>query len=198
MCTKIFNEYSRHYSTIPSGSQTVLKTLTFLALYQIYGSVTHISPQVGESDKFLLVESGIPNTAQGIRNPTNDWNPETKFHRKRLESSTWNQESTAWNAESKTVLDSLMHGATVQQTWLVQCVVESRTDLCCNSPSPPSLLPMKKNWFKKQNIKAISFHFKKFLERFSLLCLRCEEKANYVMPCLHLCSWYIIYRFSQG
>ena len=38
-----------------------------------------------EGGKFLLVECGvlifkIPNTAQGIRNPTNYWNPESKFH----------------------------------------------------------------------------------------------------------------------
>ena len=33
--------------------------------------MTHISPQVGESDKFLLVESGIRNATQGIVNPTN-------------------------------------------------------------------------------------------------------------------------------
>ena len=31
---------------------------------------------------------GIRNTAQGIRNPTNDWNPESKFHLKNPESST--------------------------------------------------------------------------------------------------------------
>ena len=50
-----------------------------------YGSVMYISLQVGECDKFLLVESGIlglsriRNTAQRIRNPTNHWNPESKF-----------------------------------------------------------------------------------------------------------------------
>ena len=38
-----------------------------------------------ESRKVLLVESGIldfgfRNTAQGIRNPTKDWNLEFKFH----------------------------------------------------------------------------------------------------------------------
>ena len=38
-----------------------------------------------EGGKFLLVESGvlgfkIRNTAQGIQNPTNHWNPESKFH----------------------------------------------------------------------------------------------------------------------
>ena len=32
-----------------------------------YGRVMHISPQVGESDKFLLVESGIGNTAVRIQ-----------------------------------------------------------------------------------------------------------------------------------
>ena len=66
---------------------------------------------IPESDKFLLLKSGIlrigiRNTAHesgillkiGIQNPsfTNS-----------LESSTWNPESEAWNPESKTVLDSL-------------------------------------------------------------------------------------------
>ena len=50
---------------------------------------------------------GIRNRGRGIRNPTNDWNPESKFHLQRLESSTWNPESTARNPESKTVLDSI-------------------------------------------------------------------------------------------
>ena len=40
---------------------------------------------IQESWKFLLVESrtlgfGIRNTAQGIWNPANYWNPESKFH----------------------------------------------------------------------------------------------------------------------
>ena len=65
-----------------------------------------------ESGTFLLVESGIlgfeiQNTAQGIRNPTNDWNQEYSLHCQRLESSVWNLESAAWNPESKTYfLDS--------------------------------------------------------------------------------------------
>ena len=38
-----------------------------------------------ESGKFLLVKSGIlgtgiRNTAQGIRNPSYDWNPESQYH----------------------------------------------------------------------------------------------------------------------
>ena len=51
--------------------------------------------RIPESEKFLLVESGmgeilivesrilgfgIRNTAYGIQNPANDWNPESKFH----------------------------------------------------------------------------------------------------------------------
>ena len=39
---------------------------------------------------------GIRNTAQGIRNPTNDWNLESKFHWQRLKSSTWSPKSTEW------------------------------------------------------------------------------------------------------
>ena len=59
-----------------------------------------------ESMEFLFVESGIlgfgiRNTAQGIRNPANDWNPESKFHCLRI------FESSIWNPESKTVLVSL-------------------------------------------------------------------------------------------
>ena len=75
------------------------------------------SPQVRESGNILHVESGIlgfgtQNTAQRIRNPSSDWNPESKFHLQRLESSTWNTEFVALNLESKTVLDSLTCGET--------------------------------------------------------------------------------------
>ena len=61
--------------------------------------LTSIVPYKGiwipESGKILLMESGIleillveseilglgiRNTTQGIRNPTKDWNPESKFH----------------------------------------------------------------------------------------------------------------------
>ena len=46
----------------------------------------------------LLVESGVQGnfvcgvrkTVQGVRNPSNDWNPKCKFHYQRLEYSTWN------------------------------------------------------------------------------------------------------------
>ena len=52
---------------------------------------------------------GILNTAQGIRNPTNDRNPEFQVPRiKNLESSTWDSESKVWNPESKTLLISLI------------------------------------------------------------------------------------------
>ena len=37
---------------------------------------------------------GIRNIAQRIQNPTNEWNPESKFHWQRI----WNP--CAWNAES--------------------------------------------------------------------------------------------------
>ena len=38
----------------------------------------------------------IQNTALGIRNPTNDWHPESKFHWQTPGGSTWNPEYTAW------------------------------------------------------------------------------------------------------
>jgi len=68
--------------------------------------------RIRKSRKILLAETGIldfgiRNTAQGIQNPTSDWNLESHFHLQKLESSTWNSESTLWNPESRTVLDSL-------------------------------------------------------------------------------------------
>ena len=36
--------------------------------------------RIPKSGKIRLVDSGIRNTAQGIRNLTNDWNPESKFY----------------------------------------------------------------------------------------------------------------------
>ena len=50
---------------------------------QVLANITFIAPckgmRIPESVKFLLVESGIRKySAQGIRNPTKDWNPESK------------------------------------------------------------------------------------------------------------------------
>ena len=72
------------------------------------------NPESGIRDIFLVEAEnlglGIRNTAEGIRNFTNDWNPESKFHWHRIRNlgpGIWNLESMAWNPESKTVLDSL-------------------------------------------------------------------------------------------
>ena len=76
---------------------------------------------------FVLVESGILgfgiwHTAQGIRNPTNDSDSTTSFPglfplkkngalgTRLLVPLTKNPDSTVWNPESKTVLDSLIWG----------------------------------------------------------------------------------------
>ena len=63
--------------------------------------------QISESGKILPAASGIlgfgiQNAAQGIWKSTNDKYPESNFHWRRLESSTWNPESTGWSLESKT------------------------------------------------------------------------------------------------
>ena len=65
---------------------------------------------IQDSAKFMLLESGILdfrilNTAQGIRYPTNNWIRESKSHCQRARIYTWNPESKAWNAESRTVCE---------------------------------------------------------------------------------------------
>ena len=71
-------------------------------LLQVRSGIHHIF-----AVKYRILGFGIRNTTQGIRNPTNDWNPESKSHLKNQESRTRTLESTAWNPESKAVLDSL-------------------------------------------------------------------------------------------
>ena len=59
---------------------------------------------------------GIRNTAKGIRNPTNDWNPGIQVPlKKNPEFSTWNPKSRA----SKTVLDSLTLGDMLKEITLL-------------------------------------------------------------------------------
>ena len=93
-------------------SKDHLKSL--IKLLQLFYSI--IPPWKGiwilESRKFLRVEfevlgCGIRNKAEGIRNPTNDWNPESKFHWQRIRKTVpgiWNPRS---GVQSKIVLDSL-------------------------------------------------------------------------------------------
>ena len=72
------------------------------------------------SESIAHEAEGIRNTAQEIRNPTNDLFPDSKFHWWRLESNTLNTESTALNPEpgKQTVLDSLLMGRSVELwTW---------------------------------------------------------------------------------
>ena len=71
------------------------------------GSILHCVRDSGIQEN---IACGIRNTAQGIWNPTKEWNTESKFYWQRLQSSNWNPESMAWNPECKTVLDSLIWG----------------------------------------------------------------------------------------
>ena len=48
-------------------------------LLQVVSEIHHIF-----AVEFGILGFGIRNTAQGIRNPTNDWNPESKFHLKKI------------------------------------------------------------------------------------------------------------------
>ena len=55
---------------------------------------------------------GIRNKTQWIQNPSNDCNPESKFHWQRLKSNAWNPESTAWNLGPR-LSQILLHGAII-------------------------------------------------------------------------------------
>ena len=76
-----------------------------------------ILPHVREPD-FLLVESGIREHFAGLCNPEyRSTNPKPKFHWQRLESGTWNPESTAFNPEFRTVLEVPRWDETSISTW---------------------------------------------------------------------------------
>ena len=79
---------------------------------------------------------GIRNTAQGVRDPTNYWNPKFKFHRQKLESSTWNPKSTAWSPESRLSWISL-HGVILNTLKVLP--TSFRVALVCNFPALCSL-----------------------------------------------------------
>ena len=83
----------------------------------------------------FLVEShilgfGIRNTAQGIRNPTDNCNLDPSSTDKDWNPPPGNPESTKWNPESKTVLDSLAWGVYVRWLW-----IESSLETVCNGHS---------------------------------------------------------------
>ena len=79
------------------------------ALFKAFLDLTSCKRRIWflESGKFLLVESGIlgfriQNTVQEAGIALNRiWNPESKFHLQRLESSTWNPESGIRGVDSR-------------------------------------------------------------------------------------------------
>ena len=107
------------------------------------------------------------NTAQGIQNPTNDWNPESKFHLQRLESRTW--DSGIHNVESR-IQDSLGFPY-MGRTFASMCAQQNKYYLSktrsilsldpsqgflvlASTPPPPSplpALPQGKKWCRVNN-----------------------------------------------
>ena len=92
---KIF-EFIRHYEM----AKMSLNLESFLAGSSWSLHVREPGFQIREIWKF-------GNLGFGIRNTTNDWKLESKFHRQSPECSSWNPESTAWNLQFNTFLNSL-------------------------------------------------------------------------------------------
>ena len=87
---------------------------------QVRKCLTCTSPHVRVSGfrnpgKFCLwnPESRALESRIQLKYPTKEWNLESKFDWKRLESSTRNPESMEWDPESKTVLYSLIWGDSI-------------------------------------------------------------------------------------
>ena len=72
--------------------------IPFHGLFLLRNQTETLATQASQASGILGFR--IQNTAQGIRNRTNDRNPESNLHWQRLESSTWNPQSTAWGPES--------------------------------------------------------------------------------------------------
>ena len=82
--------------------------------------------------KILLVESeilfGIRNTVQGIRNPTNDWNPESQFH--------WRRIRDPWSGSQNPGLSWISSGA---KNYLTQDFLIF-SEFCCSDFQNSALL----------------------------------------------------------
>ena len=79
--------------------------------------------------KYLLLELGvlgigIRNTSLGMRNPTKDWNPESKFYWQWSGIQCRNLESTAWSSESKTVLDDDDDGLLMVKLMVIAIMID--------------------------------------------------------------------------
>ena len=68
-------------------NESIVRPWWFIFNFLVLDFKVPLTPHkgIGNPAKFLLVESGIPgfgvrNTAQGIGTPTNEKNPESKFH----------------------------------------------------------------------------------------------------------------------
>ena len=90
-----------------------------------------------ESGIQVIMACGIQNPANGIQNLESShlWNPEfiyveSGIHRHGMRNpQTWNPESTAWNPESRTFLDYLTWGETLQRLCLFFRQQKSRANV---------------------------------------------------------------------
>ena len=113
---QVCSRWCRHWAVRLSSMSCQLDLFLHHVRKCGFGKFLLLEPGI---QKFVLLKSGtlgfgIRNTAQRIRNPSNDWNPESKFQWQEPGTGDWNPESTAWDTESKTVSDSL--------TWRDCCV----------------------------------------------------------------------------
>ena len=106
-----------------SSTTEPVHRLVYISL-AVSSSILMISPRLGNLDSGIrkilpcrirnpwnfpwgiqFLGFGIWNTIQGIQNPTNDWNPESKFYWQRLEFSIWN-------------LDGILHTVIPRLNWI--------------------------------------------------------------------------------
>ena len=98
---RFLSNYRYRKTRLPQNSLRFIDGVIFFL--NVYSAEVSLCHREAEERRIALCKGaesgilgfGIRNTARRFRNPTNDWNPESKFYRQILESSTRNPEYKA-------------------------------------------------------------------------------------------------------
>ena len=124
-----------------------------------------------------VLESGFRNTVQGLRNPINDWNPESKFYRQRNRNPVSGVRNARREIQNPRLSWIPLHGARRTET-SGRDAIRNFNDADGNKNVKKKTNKQTNNRFNKQN------NFARALPFFTFLCLLCTTTTR---KCLISC-----------